>query len=125
MKTLTALMFGLLINQKAMSVSPETMACLKKMFENAVQTYFGTSFGDNYFAVTMNGVLYQRRPLRAGNAGVKLEFVGGNAIGVALYEAQILGLRHRQTNAQAFNVMAADWEKWSKAIRDQWEKELR
>lgn len=97
----------------------------KKMFENAVQTYFGTSFGDDYFAVTMNGVLYQRRPLRAGNAGVKLRVVGGNARGVALYEAQILGLRHRQTNAQAFNVVAADWEKWSKAIRDQWEKELR
>ena len=97
----------------------------KKMFENAVLTYFGADFGNDYFAVTMNGALYQRRPLRSGNTGIKLEDVGVNAKDVALYEAQILGLRHRQTNAQVFSVSAADWDKWSKAIKDQWEKELR
>jgi hypothetical protein len=98
----------------------------KKMFENAVQTYFGANYSNDYFAVTMNGVLYQRRPLKAGNAGVKLDDVGAkDAKDVALYEAQTLGLRHRQTNAQALTLNPADWERWGKAIKDQWEKELR
>jgi hypothetical protein len=98
----------------------------QEIFKKAVSTYFGAQYHVAYYPVLVQGRLYQRRPLWAGNVGIKEGALSSSDLReVLLYQARVLGHFHRASNATGpFNFTPEKWEELAVRIEKKWKSEF-
>lgn len=95
------------------------------MYKNSVVSFYGDSFVVAYQAVSIDGVLYQRRPLWDSHQVVKeTELSQLDLKEVIKYQARTLGHFHSKNKDAKFNYSSADWEKWAQALEKKWKEEF-
>jgi hypothetical protein len=99
-----------------------------RIYEAAVKTYLGEAQTENYYPVALNRVLYQRRPLWAGNEEVKEEDLNkagaSEKEAVMLFETCRLGALHARTKPGPLSVSASEWEKIAGTLEYQFRLEF-
>ncbi len=104
---------------------PEVRA---RIYEAAVKTFLGEAQTEHYYPVALNRVLYQRRPLWAGNEEVKEEDLNkagpSDKEAVMLFETCRLGALHARTRPGPLSVPAAEWEKMAGTLEYQFRLEF-
>lgn len=101
----------------------------EQKYKEAVRTYLGPEMNQHYYPVTLNNILYQRRPVWAGDESVKevdienFELFSQKDL-VMLYETCKLGALHSKSNSEPFDISPAEWEKTSQSIEGQFRSEF-
>lgn len=96
-----------------------------KMFQEGVRIFLGEGFQVAYYPVNLKGQLYERRPLWAGNVGLDEKDLSSSDLkDVMLFEARVLGGRHRLTNASPFPFSPESWDKAATILEKQWRAEF-
>ena len=95
-------------------------------FEKAVATYLSPELKEHYYPVTLNNVLYQRRPVWGGNEDVKAEEVPAEEQeAIMLFETCTLGKLHGKSKAGAFAPEAKAWQTLAEKIEAQFKAEFK
>lgn len=104
---------------------PEVRA---RIYEAAVKTYLGEAQTEHYYPVTLNKVLFQRRPLWGGNEEVKEDDLNkagpSEKEAVMLFETCRLGALHSRTKPGPLSVTAGEWEKIAGTLEYQFRLEF-
>jgi hypothetical protein len=104
---------------------PEVRA---RIYEAAVKTYLGVDQAEHYYPVTLNKVLYQRRPLWGGNEEVKEDDLNkagpSEKEAVMLFETCRLGALHARTKPGVLSVSAPEWERLATNLEKQFKSEF-
>jgi hypothetical protein len=97
----------------------------KAQFEKAVETYLSPELKAHYYPVTLNKVLYQRRPVWGGNEEVKAEDIAAeDQEGVMLFETCTLGKLHSKSKAGPLALDAKAWQSLAESIEQQFKAEF-
>lgn len=103
-----------------------TNASRKVQFEKAVATYLSPELKEHYYPVTLNNVLYQRRPVWGGNEDVKAEEVPAEEQeAIMLFETCTLGKLHGKSKAGSFAPEAKAWQSLAEKIETQFKAEFK
>jgi Uncharacterized protein conserved in bacteria (DUF2252) len=94
-------------------------------FNTSVMNFLGEGFAPFYRSILIDGKLYQRRPLWAGNVGVDFTDISDKDLEeVFFHEAKVLGRLHRLSNSARLNIDPSTWIKISDLLMNQFQKEF-
>ena len=121
----TAIEYKPLVRPAPMYDQMVTNSQRQGIFSNAVRFFMGADFAKDYFPVSFGGVLYQRRPVLAGNQPVDYDSLSSRDLTeVMMYEAYTLGKYHSVTTARSLSIEADRFDEMAKAILLKWKSEF-